>query len=79
MLTFYLFTGGFCIELSRQYPDLKFVVQDRAPALERAKSVTWPRDNADALKAGRVTFQPHDFFNENPVVGADVYWLRYIM
>ncbi|POS80295.1 hypothetical protein DHEL01_v201311 [Diaporthe helianthi] len=28
---------------------------------------------------GNVTYQAHDFFNEQPVVGADVYFLRHVM
>ncbi|CAG8892503.1 unnamed protein product [Penicillium egyptiacum] len=71
--------GGFCLELSHLYPDLKFIVQDRPPALEQAKTEIWPQQNPRAVEEGRVTFMPHDFFDENPVKGADVYWLRYIL
>ncbi|KAL2163196.1 hypothetical protein VTH06DRAFT_5252 [Thermothelomyces fergusii] len=71
--------GGFSLQLSQIYPDLKFVVQDRGPVLQQAKTELWPRENPEALSSGRVTFQEHDFFNENPVKGADVYWLRYII
>jgi hypothetical protein len=28
---------------------------------------------------GRVKFMKHDFFTCNPVHGADIYWLRYIL
>jgi hypothetical protein len=71
--------GGFCLQLSKLYPDLKFIVQDRAPVLEQAQTAVWPRENPDALKAGRVQFIPHNFFEPNPVHGADVYWLRYVI
>lgn len=71
--------GGFCLQLSHIYPQLRFVIQDRAPALEQAQKEIWPRENPNALKSGRVQFQPHDFFEPNPVQGADVYWLRYIL
>ncbi|KAI0512934.1 S-adenosyl-L-methionine-dependent methyltransferase [Xylaria bambusicola] len=71
--------GGFCLQLSHIYPDLQFVVQDRAPALQQAQTEVWPRENAEALTAGRVKFMPHDFFDVNPVKNADVYWLRYIL
>ncbi|KAL2869086.1 O-methyltransferase tpcA [Aspergillus lucknowensis] len=71
--------GGFCIQLSHLYPELNFVVQDRAPALKQAQSSVWPKENPKALAEGRVSFVTHDFFNDNPVKGADVYWLRYIM
>ncbi|KAG2419142.1 hypothetical protein HFD88_002246 [Aspergillus terreus] len=71
--------GGFCLQLSKIYPDLSFIVQDRAPALAQAQREIWPRENPEALSTGRVRFLEHNFFNANPVVGADVYWLRYIL
>lgn len=71
--------GGFCLQLSKIYPDLSFIVQDRAPALAQAQREIWPRENPEALSTGRVRFLEHNFFNVNPVVGADVYWLRYIL
>lgn len=71
--------GGFCLPLSHIYPDLNFVIRDRAPALKRGETQIWPAENPTALKAGRVKFVPHDFFEDNPVKNADVYWLRYII
>ncbi|KAI1111372.1 S-adenosyl-L-methionine-dependent methyltransferase [Nemania sp. NC0429] len=71
--------GGFCLQLSHLYPDLRFVLQDRAPALKQAQTEVWPRENAEALKEGRIQFVPHNFFETNPVKHADVYWLRYVI
>lgn len=71
--------GGFCIQLSHIYPELSFVVQDRAPVLQQAQNTVWPMENQSALDEGRVKFIPHSFFEGNPVKGADVYWLRYIL
>ncbi|KAL8717981.1 MAG: hypothetical protein Q9225_004840 [Loekoesia sp. 1 TL-2023] len=71
--------GGFCLQLSHLYPNLKFIIQDRAPVLEQAKTVIWPNENPKAVENGRVSFVAHDFFTENPVKGADIYWLRYII
>nr|POE77916.1 o-methyltransferase geda [Quercus suber] len=71
--------GGFDLQLSKLYPELNFVVQDRGPAIEHGKSQVWPAENPDALREGRVTFMKHDFFQKNPVEGAEVYWLRYIL
>ncbi|KAI1324237.1 S-adenosyl-L-methionine-dependent methyltransferase [Xylariaceae sp. FL0255] len=71
--------GGFSLQLSHIYPDLKFVLQDRAPALHQAQTEIWPRENPEALKGGRIQFMPHNFFETNPVQNADVYWLRYIL
>ncbi|KAK4244016.1 S-adenosyl-L-methionine-dependent methyltransferase [Corynascus novoguineensis] len=71
--------GGFCLQLSHIYPSLRFVVQDRGPVLKQGETELWPRENLGALQAGRVRFVQHDFFDENPIKGADVYWLRYII
>ncbi|KAI1335920.1 S-adenosyl-L-methionine-dependent methyltransferase [Xylariaceae sp. FL0016] len=71
--------GGFCLQLSRIYPDLRFIVQDRAPVLAQAQRDVWPRENAAALESGRVGFVPHDFFDTNPTEAAEIYWLRYII
>ncbi|KAM5383754.1 hypothetical protein ACJZ2D_001743 [Fusarium nematophilum] len=71
--------GGFCLQLSHLYPDLRFVLQDRGPAINKAQEEIWPRENPEALAAGRIQFVVHDFFEKNPVPEADVYWLRYIL
>ncbi|KAI1146766.1 S-adenosyl-L-methionine-dependent methyltransferase [Nemania diffusa] len=71
--------GGFCLQLSHICPDLRFIIQDRAPVLELAKKEVWPAENPGALAAGRVQFVPHDFFEPNPTPNAAVYWLRYIL
>jgi hypothetical protein len=71
--------GGFDIQLSKLYPKLKFVVQDRGPVLKQAENSVWPKENPGALAAGRVKFMEHDFFQKNPVQAAEVYWMRYIM
>ena len=71
--------GGFDIQLSHLYPDLKFVVQDRGPVIQQAARTVWAKEAPQALAKGRVSFVEHDFFEPNPVQGADIYWLRYIM
>lgn len=71
--------GGFCLQLSQLYSDLRFVLQDRGDAIEKARSEVWPHENAAALAASRIEFVVHDFFDVNPVRGADVYWLRYVL
>ncbi|KAL4250249.1 Mitogen-activated protein kinase [Abortiporus biennis] len=70
--------GGMCIELSKKYPNLKYIVQDRALVLEQAPRV-WQKEALEILNADKVQFIPHDFFNEQPVKNADVYHLRYIL
>ncbi|KAJ5769698.1 hypothetical protein N7520_004257 [Penicillium odoratum] len=71
--------GGFPLQLSKVYPDLRFVVQDRGPVVKQGLERVWPKENPSALEAGRVQFLEHSFFNKNPVEGADVYYLRYVL
>ncbi|CAG8948659.1 hypothetical protein HYFRA_00001779 [Hymenoscyphus fraxineus] len=65
--------GEVSIQIARTFPNMKFVVQDLAEVLNGA---TVPED----LKGGgRLSFMAHDFFHEQPVKGADVYLLRWIL
>ncbi|KAF3317545.1 hypothetical protein TWF173_010313 [Orbilia oligospora] len=71
--------GGFCLGLSHLYPDLNFIIQDRSQVISKGETELWPKESPSALQQGRVKFVEHDFFEENPVKGADIYWLRYIL
>ncbi|KAL4940293.1 hypothetical protein BDV06DRAFT_230434 [Aspergillus oleicola] len=71
--------GGFVLQLFPAYPHLRYIVQDRAEVLRQAETEIWPQEAPDAVKDGRVQFMEHDFFQPNPVKGADVYWLRGIL
>jgi hypothetical protein len=66
------------MQLYEEYPDLRFIVQDRPRVIDEAEKI-WSSDNPEALKSGRVKLMPHDFFEANPVKGAEVYCLRYIL
>lgn len=55
------------------------MVQDRGPVLKQAQEEVWPKENPRALEDGRVRFVEHDFFERNPIEGADIYWLRAIL
>ena len=52
---------------------LRFIVQDSAVAVDSGE-IAFPKD----LKE-RIDFMPHDFFTEQPVKGADVYFMRWIL
>jgi hypothetical protein len=63
--------GDAMVALATAYHSLKCVVQDLSCKIEsRPKS---PSDVAD-----QVTFMVHDFFEEQPVKNADVYYFRWI-
>ncbi|KFY04193.1 hypothetical protein V491_09437 [Pseudogymnoascus sp. VKM F-3775] len=71
--------GGFPLQLSRTYPDLRFEVQDRGPVIKQGLEHVWPKENPDALKDGRIKFTEHSFFEKNPTEGADIYILRLVL
>ena len=52
---------------------VRFIVQDSAAVTDSGEAAL-PED----LK-GRVEFMPHDFFTEQPIKGADVYFMRWIL
>ncbi|GAP82801.1 putative S-adenosyl-L-methionine-dependent methyltransferase [Rosellinia necatrix] len=58
--------------IARQFPRVSCVVQDLEPVISAAEKEI-PADLAD-----RVKFMTHDFFTEQSVVGADVYFFRWI-
>jgi hypothetical protein len=70
--------GSFCMELHAQYPGINLVVQDKDSVIQQAV-VVWNTKNPSAVFQGKVKFAAHDFFKKNPVVGADIYWLRHIV
>ncbi|KAL2812961.1 S-adenosyl-L-methionine-dependent methyltransferase [Aspergillus granulosus] len=71
--------GGFALQLLPAYPKLKCVVQDRAEVVQRAEDEIWPREAPEILGEERIQFMEHNFFQPNPVKGADIYWLRAII
>lgn len=69
-------SGNACISLAKQFPDLNFVVQDLAENTSDGEATIG--DYGPDI-ASRIKFQSHDFFQEQPVKGADVYLLRMIL
>ena len=65
--------GLVSMNIAREFPSLRFIVQDLPSVIEDAKMKV-PADLAD-----RVTFLAHDMFTEQPVKGADVYYFRWIL
>ncbi|KAL8949400.1 MAG: hypothetical protein Q9222_004483 [Ikaeria aurantiellina] len=59
--------------LARHYPSINCIVQD-SPAVTMQGQEELPGD-----LQGRVSFQAHDFFQTQPVQGADVYLLRLVL
>ncbi|KAL8887964.1 MAG: hypothetical protein Q9192_006248, partial [Flavoplaca navasiana] len=67
--------GSVSQALARSTKHIQYVVQDLANTIEQAKKEL-PTD--DGLK-GRIEFQEHDFFTDQPLQGADVYLMRWIL
>lgn len=65
--------GAVAYDLVQTFASMKIVVQDLPHVIESACSAKMP---SDLLR--RITFQAHDFFTEQTVVGADVYLFRMI-
>lgn len=65
--------GAVSVAIARRFPSLRCIVQDLPKVVADAQSKLPP-----AL-ANQVTFMEHDFFTEQPVQGADVYYLRWIL
>lgn len=63
--------GSISVELLRRFPTLKCVIEDLP---EMISGAVVPSD----LEA-RLEFKPHDFFTEQPVKNADVYFMRSIL
>ncbi|KDQ09293.1 hypothetical protein BOTBODRAFT_164961 [Botryobasidium botryosum FD-172 SS1] len=70
--------GSACVPLLEHIPHLNLVIQDLPPLIEEGRKF-WAEKNPKALKSGQVKLQVHDFFEAQPVVGADVYHLRAIL
>ena len=66
------------MQLHSVYPELNFVVQDREVVIQQALPA-WKSKYSSAVSDGKVKLDAHDFFETNPVAGAEVYWLRHIM
>ncbi|KAJ0414364.1 putative O-methyltransferase [Aspergillus carlsbadensis] len=65
--------GGVSQALAGATAHTRFVVQDLEGTVREGLRVC-----PEHLR-GRITFQAHDFFTEQPVAGADVYFFRYIL
>jgi trans-aconitate methyltransferase len=66
--------GHVSIHLARSFPDLQFVVQDLPEVIDGAAE-SLPED----VSPKRFRFEAHDMFQEQPLKGAGVYLLRYVL
>ncbi|KAH9885690.1 S-adenosyl-L-methionine-dependent methyltransferase [Xylariomycetidae sp. FL2044] len=64
--------GFVSVALARKFPSMSFVVQDLEPVIAGAQAAV------PSALSDRVSFMVHDFFTPQPVLGADVYFFRWI-
>ncbi|PMD62788.1 S-adenosyl-L-methionine-dependent methyltransferase [Hyaloscypha bicolor E] len=64
-------SGHISIGLAREFPDLRFIVQDVS-----TKMLSQAQEDIVASLGGRVTFQQHSFFEPQPVHDANAFLLR---
>ncbi|KAI3340507.1 O-methyltransferase [Ustulina deusta] len=68
--------GHTCVALAKVWPDLDFVIQDIPHVVEEGVKVI--KETAEPSIASRIQFQEYDFFQRQPVEGANVYLFRHI-
>ncbi|KAH8585512.1 putative O-methyltransferase [Bisporella sp. PMI_857] len=66
--------GHVSVRIAEKMPGMSFVVQDEKLILEAGRDEGIPEEVKE-----RVEFMPHDFFQPQPVKGADVYLFRFIL
>lgn len=62
--------GHIAYNIAKQHPELKVIVQDRPEIVTAAQ--------AEQQDGVQVSFMAHDFFQEQPVKGADAYMFRVV-
>ncbi|ORY66775.1 S-adenosyl-L-methionine-dependent methyltransferase [Leucosporidium creatinivorum] len=71
--------GAVSLLLAEKAAHLKIIVQDRPEVIKREAKSVWEKSNPSALASGQVQLTAHDFFAPQPVNGAEVYLMRYIL
>lgn len=70
--------GHFARDLVEMNPSFRVVVQD-LPLVVEGLAEEFGGGGEGGGEGNQVTYQAHDFFEPQPVVGADVYFLRHVM
>ncbi|KAF8351885.1 S-adenosyl-L-methionine-dependent methyltransferase [Amanita rubescens] len=70
--------GAASLSLAKEFPHLKFVIQDRQPVVDAGVGF-WKKELPDALSSGRVQLQVHDFFAPQPQNDASIFFVKSVM
>ena len=66
--------GEYGIAIADKFPGINVIIQDLPDVISKSQSSASTENSSD-----RVNFMAHDFFTEQPVKGADVYFMRWIL
>ncbi|KAI5479075.1 S-adenosyl-L-methionine-dependent methyltransferase [Pseudohyphozyma bogoriensis] len=72
-------TGAVSLLLAEEAPHVNLVLEDRSEVITGGTRPLWEKEHAELLTSGRVKLVEHDFFTAQPITGADVYFLRWII
>ncbi|KAH9949724.1 S-adenosyl-L-methionine-dependent methyltransferase [Amylocystis lapponica] len=70
--------GAFAIPLAQTYPHVRLTLHDLPETIAQAKDI-WAEKYPAAVQEQRVQFLPLNFFEDVPVQGQDIYYLRNII
>ncbi|KAF8313561.1 S-adenosyl-L-methionine-dependent methyltransferase [Amanita rubescens] len=70
--------GAASLSLAKEFPHLKFVIQDRQPVVDAGVEF-WKKELPDALSSGRVQLQVHDFFAPQPQNCASIFFVKSVL
>ena len=71
--------GTSAIAIAKEFPQLKLIVQDRPEVVESGEKALQENCEVPHDVKERITFMKHNFFDSQPVKGAEVYLFRFIM
>jgi len=71
--------GSVTHTLAKRYPQLHYIVQDVKDVIEKDAPKYWEDKLPSALTERRVELQTINFFESQPVKGADVYFMRLVL
>ncbi|KAI0059128.1 S-adenosyl-L-methionine-dependent methyltransferase [Artomyces pyxidatus] len=71
--------GTVVLTLLKEFPHLKFVVEDLNKVIEERATKFWAEQDPQAILDGRVTLKVQDFFETQAVKQAAVYFLRLVI
>ncbi|KAG2074760.1 S-adenosyl-L-methionine-dependent methyltransferase [Suillus decipiens] len=70
--------GAFSLPLAKTHKNVKITIHDLPEALVQARDI-WAKECPEALAENRVEFEDLNFFEDVPVKGKDIYYLRNII